>query len=726
MVRNADGFGLGFDTTSMHSDLTAAALERPQTIEPISRSALGQLGIESIPIGEPELYGDALVVPIDLVGHSDTARSLIDDVKDLPAAEDGKITYNRYPLRFGRILDTQRLDPLTPNQVEFAVTNGYLYAGEPDQEGIRWRVDDDGSLWFRLAPLEFIRHEDKLADRRIRMNILHHGRAGIAPFTDDVPVQSDQDSLPRFFVGGIKLSPGPYDVQIQTEVYEDDQGNTSYQIPSASFIDGGRIMGVSDTLRKFDSHRQVELVTQGEVIAGDVWVKVNVFHPDGANRERSFSVNWSNLSPEQRSQMHYEGVSVIDVIGATEPTVLHNLMRHLSDEFPAYVISHQGVTPVRRQPSRRFQTLSISDAVHSHGMSRTTPETYSDLQPTVEALGPAGDRSRLVVADSLDPTTIDELAAHGEVRAVLAKNYGPISMTKEDHMMLLRASRRDVKLLWEDPLGNARVFEIGGHWVMPHVRETYRSPEISLAFYTSHADVVGEALRQPVGEFLDNIALLADPSSIILHHGNGSGGMAMVNEEGMRRGMVSSGTGIALENQGQHHAGKFTAQAVIDFLSVDRLYRQQGMDTHNTISIFNAGGLGTNEELAITLCSHKLLQCLPTPVIIVDESRVFKGVKDTVEDIATRKNIVIEGEQIDLGSHTLGPSWVPQTMHYLDSYSDAVRVIDEFYSDPMKYWTDRGITEEMLAIALANQEQDVGRYGLVIPRPLRQALSGII
>lgn len=658
--------------------------------------------------------------------HTATGAALIDDLHEMSESKTSETMFDGQPVRFGRLVDTEKLDRLDADEIESAIDQNLIYFGDQEKYGRDkkfWKVAQDGSIQIRLAPTEFLLDETRLlSSRDRRMNILAHGRSGLVPFV----ANSDRDpnsKLDKFFVGGVSFSPGHFDWQIRESLY-DKNGVEVRQIPSASYFDGNRIMGVDSQLRTYDRLRQVELaVDGGEVDLSELWVSIDVFHPK-ATDPRTYPITWGDLTFDQRREVHKHGFGIDRALGLADSRVYDALVDQLTDEKPAYIMTRNGVTGVKAEPTRRFMDRSIEEAATLLGQQRTNDD-YPDLEPLLDRLNPAGERSRILVVNDLSPESIDELAASADIRAFVVSGLGEKAFTKEDHMMLRRAVNRDVAIFWQDPAGNVREFGRSGHWMLPGIMDDFRSQEIGVSMYVSHKDPVKDALAESAGTFLDNLGTLAKPEHIAIYHGNGPGGMELFDQLARKRRMISVGTGIDLEQQGQGKAN-FRPQAAVEFHATDRLYRQQIMDSMNTIPVFNVGGYGTLEELAITLCSHKLLLTLPTPMVIVDASGVFRGVKETIDDIANTKRVEVEGNVIDLSKAPLGPEWVPETVHMVESYDDAFEVIRGFINDPSGYWQERGVTADHVQTAIENQMTDISRYGMVIPNSLLRKIQPML
>jgi predicted Rossmann-fold nucleotide-binding protein len=348
----------------------------------------------------------------------------------------------------------------------------------------------------------------------------------------------------------------------------------------------------------------------------------------------------------------------------------------------------------------------------------------SSLTGFVTALENAGDRSRILVADQLEVKYFRGIVDSGDIRAILVRNFGNTALSKEDHSALVGIVENGVSVGWS-PEGDAyREMHRSGLWIKPEFEDRMEDLDLVVAMYGGNKDLVGDALQPQIDKFFDGLTAIVPAQNLAVAHGSGPGVMRVADETARSKNIMSLGVGISVEKIGQEENTR--PDGVVRFATSDRLYRQQMLDTFNTISIFNAGGYGTLEEMAISVCTHKLLSCLPTPKIAIDPDGYYRNADRMISEVAQRTNIQAGGGTIDIAEHPFGDAWVPNTFHRVKDYDQALEIIKKFTNDPAAYWREAGIPAEKIQIAYASHQRRLAEVGMNIPTYMRRAAESYI
>jgi predicted Rossmann-fold nucleotide-binding protein len=386
-------------------------------------------------------------------------------------------------------------------------------------------------------------------------------------------------------------------------------------------------------------------------------------------------------------------------------------------------MSAHGVSEIPRGQTDRFMAQNTLAAARSFGIGRSIPEHLKDLTPFIEALKPAGDRSRVAILDRILAEDIPGIAKSGDVRAFLLRDFGPLAMTKEIHNVLVDVVRTGVAIEWAN--GERRKFHRSGLWMKPEQVDRMEELDLVFAMYGTHKDAIDKRLKPQIQDFLAGMTDLVPAYNLGVTHGNGPGVMRIADEVARAYGIMSLGVGIDVEALGQGKAN-LLPEGVAIFKASERLYRQEMLDKLNTISIFNVGGFGTLEEASITLCTHKLLSRLSAPSILVDPDNLYRHVKAQFDEISNRKTITIGGEVVDLSNSPLGQAWVSNTIHRVKDYDEAQTIVQDYWNNPADYWERAGLSKQDVAMGLQNHMEVAARLGMRLAYNLTTAAKAFI
>ena len=170
-----------------------------------------------------------------------------------------------------------------------------------------------------------------------------------------------------------------------------------------------------------------------------------------------------------------------------------------------------------------------------------------------------------------------------------------------------------------------------GYFVLPERLADFHKSML-FAFYGSNMRL-SEDGEARLGNLMD--ALIAFwGQSIGIVTGGGSGVMEQANTLARIRGILSGANFLDITDQSMTTDVDFCQV----FQATCRHSRQKWFEVAS-FPIFNVGGLGSLEELGITLCNMKLSILEPVPVILFDtEGRkgFWNGIDDQINEMVTR------------------------------------------------------------------------------------------
>ncbi len=698
------------------------------------RSAAGQLGIDVLRAeGDVAVSGGTLQIPINIKAHTPVAKSMLADIRKLASVtEPGRLLkWNDKDIEFGQLINYDKLKRLGKQEVEHAIDKSLMVFGsatETPNDSTSYTVNDDGSVTLPISLLEFVFNKEMLISPDQRFEVLHHGRAGLIPLIDTLP-HSASDTLPHFMVGGLVFSSGPYHVRIREHI---NSSGFVTQLPSTALFDGSRLMGVNPVYDPYSRNRQIELVNRGsEQTFGETRATIDIFKSKKNEGIVRPVLDWQRMGRKKRIKTHRDGVSPLAVIKATDYTLRKSLLDAVSGpETGALVMSSQGISKVARGQTERFMAQNIREAARSFGRDKAVPEDLKPLAALVIALKPAADRSRLVIVDELDLRHIPNIVKSGDVRAILMRKFSgsgnaSVSMSKEDHSAIVNLVRQGVAIAWDNN-GDLRELHRSGLWVTPEAADRMDKLDLVIAMYGSHLDSVSNALKPQIEEFAQDLIKLVPVQHLGFVHGNMAGIMETADQLARQSGIMSLGVGLELSALGQHETN-LLCDGFLFLDSHERLYRQEKLDKFSTISIFNVGGFGTLEELAITVCTHKLLSSLPTPSILVDPDGLYINAEDMIREISARRTLDLgDDNYIDLGTTPLGQPWITNIVHRVANYKEAIVLIKRFWRDPKKYWQQAGIPPDDIAVAYSKHLELMEQMGMHLANNLVKAIEEYI
>ena len=257
---------------------------------------------------------------------------------------------------------------------------------------------------------------------------------------------------------------------------------------------------------------------------------------------------------------------------------------------------------------------------------------------------------------------IINLACDGKIKALYfyepSCEHGPF-LSQLDHNRLQEYHAFGIEVYWVSGLNGCLMVHTMrdgmGYFVLPERLADFHKSML-FAFYGSNKRLSKEGQGR-LGDLMD--ALIAFwGQSIGIVTGGGSGVMEQANTLARNRGILSGANFLDITDQ------RLTTD--VDFCQVFqatcRHSRQKWFEVAS-FPIFNVGGLGSLEELGITLCNMKLSILEQVPVILFDtESRkgYWNGIDQQIHDMI---------------HHGRAPAWIQDNIVITD---DPQEVIDAY------------------------------------------------
>ena len=257
--------------------------------------------------------------------------------------------------------------------------------------------------------------------------------------------------------------------------------------------------------------------------------------------------------------------------------------------------------------------------------------------------GILADRSAVVVAkyfpNLIEHRDLVNLTCDGKIEALYfmepSCEHGPF-LSQMDHNRLQEYHAFGLEVYWVSGLTRRLMVHTMrdgmGYFVAPERLADFHKSML-FAFYGSNQRLSARGEKR-LGELMD--ALIAFwGRNIGIVTGGGSGVMEQANRLARQRGILSGANFLEITDQSMTTDVDFCQM----FQSTCRHSRQKWFEIAS-FPIFNVGGLGSLEELGITLCNMKLSIIEPVPVILVDTDNsgaVWQGVQQQVAEMVRQR-----------------------------------------------------------------------------------------
>jgi predicted Rossmann-fold nucleotide-binding protein len=278
-------------------------------------------------------------------------------------------------------------------------------------------------------------------------------------------------------------------------------------------------------------------------------------------------------------------------------------------------------------------------------------------------LGEAVKNSSAVLAMKYFPNLIEHrdiinLACDGKIEAIYfyepSCEHGPF-LSQQDHNRLQEYDAFGIEVYWVSGLNSCLMVHTMrdgmGYFVLPERLADFHKSML-FAFYGSNMRLSKKG-ESRLGQLMDALIEFWG-QNIGIVTGGGSGVMEQANTLARTRGILSGANFLDITDQSMTTDVDFCQV----FQSTCRHSRQKWFEVAS-FPIFNVGGLGSLEELGITLCNMKLSILEQVPVILFDtEGRqgFWNGIDNQIKEMITRgrapdwiqDNIVITDDPKDV------------------------------------------------------------------------------
>ena len=273
-------------------------------------------------------------------------------------------------------------------------------------------------------------------------------------------------------------------------------------------------------------------------------------------------------------------------------------------------------------------------------------------------------KSPAVIALQYFPNLVEHrdiinLAADGRLEALYfyepSCEHGPF-LSQEDHGRLQEYHAFGVEVYWVCGLNRKLMVHTmrdgKGYFVVPQRLADFHKSML-FAFYGSTLPLSAAGERR-LGDLMDALVSFWGRNLGIVT-GGGSGVMKVANTMARERGILSGANFLEITDQ--------PLTTNVDFCQVFqatcRHSRQKWFEIAS-FPIFNVGGLGTLEELGITLCNMKLSIMERVPIILFDTD----GNRGYWESMHSQITTMVE--------QTRAPSWIEQHVILTDDPSEVI------------------------------------------------------
>ncbi|MFH2065147.1 MAG: LOG family protein [Pseudomonadota bacterium] len=256
---------------------------------------------------------------------------------------------------------------------------------------------------------------------------------------------------------------------------------------------------------------------------------------------------------------------------------------------------------------------------------------------------------------------IVNLACDGKISTIYFYNpsceHGPF-LSQKDHHRLQEYDKFGITIYWVCEL-NSRIMvhtmrDNMGYFVVPERLADFHK-SMFFAFYGSTLELSPNGVKR-LGDLMD--ALIGFwGKNIGIVTGGGSGVMEEANRQARSRGILSGANFLDITDQSMTTDVDFCQV----FQATCRHSRQKWFEV-TSFPIFNIGGLGSMEELGITLCNMKLSIMEPVPIILFDTEGgldFWKGIEHQIKTMVRRGR---------------APSWIENNIIITDNPQTVVEI----------------------------------------------------
>lgn len=668
--------------------------------------------------------------------------SLRDATNDKLLSVLGKMFESKGPgkIELGRLFLPEPDSALTAEEIQQAIDQHTLMLPETAS------ITDDGLIELSLEDMHYFISEATFNEENMERALMY-GKHAMDEFQDWKEGFPNKEKLTknRFFLGAVRIALGPF-----TAIIEENTSQTGVKHLAARMLDGVRTTGL--ILPKHA--RQVELFKEhNEALDPKLKIRIRLYHANGKMKEISDEVI------NERTLFH--GVSFRDITKMnSQDRTFPRLMESISESYlkntPFGLILARGKAgEIDWEKTSRIQEsltdLRVTEVISSTEgrflSGKQIPQDARELTEALRFVGGTQTHGKILISAAFPSKRLREGLFSKGVGIYVAKHlqqdpqafgdetcsYGFTStyFTGETYPDFRQAERDGVQFFMIFPETSitsngtdyhnpeeVRAF-YKGFWVRPEDCEKMDQIDTVIAMYGSHKDEIIPHLQGQMESFMARMkAKLGD--KVAITHGNGPGAMFAADQAAAKHDVFRLGVSIAVEKFGQDENP--TPPARVGFKDQDRLTRQNLLDDISNFTLFNIGGAGTLEEIAITICSQKLRKNIITPIIFVDPfglgkegSHIWTELEQLIQTLAEKKEISASEAAEGLSNLQLLQAYAPNFCHLVNSYDEAAEILEDFIDDPIAYYHRQGIPANEALESFEQSRQIFEKTGFKAP-----------
>lgn len=681
--------------------LTTQALTDGIEPELIGRSGHSRVGVHVVPvIGGYQIEGSRVRVRARVLSflRADGASRILQQMRLMHQAGT--------PVHMGRILLRRPDGHLGRDQIAAAIAAEQMLFPEG------YQIADDGTVLVPRLPCTYEFNAAGLTEERIR-RLLDRGKHALDGIQALSHRAGDLTMQPgEFLVTGMQLAFGGFQGVIDAAVSD------GVEHLGARMLDGMRTTGFMDPVTGARVVRQLELVNRGATPARGAVIPVRFYgDPEISDLARTH-VSRDTLC---------HGVGISHVIAEHGGILAHLLQQTIGDPAAGLPLDAGAVFlaggrilacergtethPDFHADNRLLAAEAVVANADYPGMRRgkAVPEPLRPLTRLLDYVGGQQNSGKVMVVARLPGThELNRLFSAGIRTFVFryfnnaSNNTNNVHLDALTHAGLVHLRNQGANFIMLSPAAKQgtrewRIFDRRGLFTRPQAMARMDRVDTVLSFYGSNVTGTVAALRPGVEALMQQLrSEFGD--TVAVTHGAGPGVMLLADESAAQAGIVRIGVGIGVEKLGQvpNHA----SEATLHYHDIDRLSRQDKMDSILTFSIFLVGGLGTLEEEAIRLCSQKLGRGLVTPMIFVDPFGLGRGGEhiwaDFHREVATLSADAIARDLHGGASDTarglgldkvlLADLFSPHYLHLVQTPQEAAQIVIAFARETLAYY----------------------------------------
>ena len=412
--------------------------------------------------------------------------------------------------------------------------------------------------------------------------------------------------------------------------------NDHFVVLQSGFATGRNLPAtVLDPIKTRGIRIYLEIVNQSDHPIVNPLISAKIYHAaksrNGARKKRSARQN-SHFSYRQMREFEKR-------MSTIEPTTCHFI------DKPVAVIRDEsgGMEQADIFLNGPGQNCEVTKAMCALARRDFSPDSQCAHEYATARLADViGDSSALLVAkyfpNIIEHRDIINLAFEGRIKGLYfyepSCEHGPF-LSQQDHHRLEEYHAFGLEVYWVSGLNGTlmkHTMRDGmGYFVIPERLADFHKSML-FAFYGSNQRLSADGEKR-LGALMDALIDFWG-KHIGIVTGGGSGVMEQANSLARKRGILSGANFLDITDQSMTTDVDFCQV----FQATCRHSRQKWFEIAS-FPIFNVGGLGSLEELGITLCNMKLSILDPVPVVLFDTEgggNFWSGIDSQIDEMVRR------------------------------------------------------------------------------------------